>query len=1148
MALCALDWVATPAWGTTRTWTGATNPYWSEPSNWSPAGAPQTGDLLIFPVSAVNYASQNDLADLNMTSILLTGGGYNLTGNDIYLSSDLTDSHSTGASNRMSMTIYFTAAGSVNLTGDQQGLLFDMYGQIRSSNGQPLTFYINAFDGGGQPGYLTLHDAIVTSGQVLKLGNGPLYIRNSNPNICDGGMYFLQGVVYLLGLQISVPSDGRMVIGSNGVYQATVNVGANQFTGDLDIEINNSEMYLNYTNTQIGYLTMREGAVVDGPGAFTVYGAINGNSDSVIPAIKVPFYIIHDPTIFNIQGANYAGLDVQASIGGPGGILMSGNSTLLLEAANSFTGNISISGGILDCHNPGALGSGTNTLLYGQGSLTLRNMSVDGKTLQIQGQEEVTTDLVGSILTSVGECSWGGAVELQTNLVVLGGDLNFLGPISGPGGIDFLNGVSVLGGLTGNTYTGPTVVRNGLLEFNKPSGVNAYAGPLVVGGGAGGPFEARWLNSYQNVGATLTLYANGLVNLNNQNEDFGSVTFNGGEVDTGNGQFAIYAPLTVNPSSVTAVINGNLGLPPGADRVFIVGDGAADPDLQVNAVVFGNPGTYFVKQGAGTMALAGANTFNAPTLLEGGILDVNSGSALGTDAGLIIFNGATLRLGGGGNFGGGFEAVGAGVGGTHGAVEVLPNSSFSFAGGVLLDAATTLNVGVSAGLGLDGPISGTGPLTQTGSGSLVLAGGSANTYSGDTVVLGGTLNLAKSFGVAAVPGNLVLGPGPSGPVATVVGRLLQSGGIGGGAATVNGNSLLDLNGYNQTFSTLNLNDGGSVQTGAGVLSFLSGSSVNVGSLGPLGSHVSASISGSIGLPANAPLTFNVNPSAPFFPFPSGPELDVPASIPVPVENVSFIRAGIVKQSFGHMRLSANNTYAGFTTINAGTLFVDGSQPQSTVSVNSGTLSGTGTIGPIFMNGSSAIVAPGENGPGILNCSNVNSGISASGIMSFALNGTTAGSGYSQLNVAGTVNLAGVTPQWSLGFTPVVGQTFVIISNDHSDAVTGKFNGLPGGNFYIGADQYLINYFFGGKPGNDVAIEKIDAPPSPILYMQDISSTEVQLYWQTNNPNYHLQYTTALTPPSWSADPSPASIVGTNYVVTDSTSNLPTLYRLSVLPP
>jgi len=266
--------------------------------------------------------------------------------------------------------------------------------------------------------------------------------------------------------------------------------------------------------------------------------------------------------------------------------------------------------------------------------------------------------------------------------------MNFSGSISGSGGLNLqpalLGAGNVqLSGSAGNLFTGPTTVNCQLLEFNKPSGVNAFAGPLIVGGSSGSALhETRWLQSYQNIGATVTLYANGIINLNNHNEDFGPVTFNGGEVDTGTGQFAVYAPLTVNPAPTSAVINGYLGLPPGADRVFIVGDGAADPDLLVNAVVFGNPGTYFVKQGAGTMALAGNNTFNAPTLLEEGIFDINSASGLGTWPGLIVFDGATLRVSGSGTVGGGVELLGTGVGGTHGAIEVLPGNSFTTSGGI----------------------------------------------------------------------------------------------------------------------------------------------------------------------------------------------------------------------------------------------------------------------------------------------------------------------------------------------------------------------------------------------------------------------------------------------------------------------------------
>jgi autotransporter-associated beta strand protein len=454
------------------------------------------------------------------------------------------------------------------------------------------------------------------------------------------------------------------------------------------------------------------------------------------------------------------------------------------------------------------------------------------------------------------------------------------------------------------------------LEFGKPSGINAYAGPLVVGGGGGGPYEARWLNSYQNVGVSATLYANGIVNLNNHAEDFGPVTFNGGEVDTGTGQFNIYAPLTINPAPTSAVINGYLGLPPGDNRVFIVVDGGSDCDLLVNAVIFGSPGTYFVKQGAGTMCLTGASTFDAPTLLEEGIIDINNSSGLGTWPGLVIFDGATLRLSNSGT-GGGFEGIGAGVGGTHGAIELPPNASWTLAGGILLDGPITFNVGASSGLGISAAISSSGPgcsVIKTGAGTLVFSGAANNTYSGDTIISNGGIYLSKSANVASVPGNLIIGPGPSGPVTFA--RLLQLGGMWGTTVTVNGNSLLDLNGYNQTLTQVRLNDGGNLSTGAGSLILPAGTLVQVGSLDPIaGSTTNSTLSGFIALPTSGTITVSV---AAFQPGVSrAAELELTASISG--ANNHGGTATLMKEGAGHMRLSGNSSFQGNLGINSGTV-------------------------------------------------------------------------------------------------------------------------------------------------------------------------------------------------------------------------------------
>ena len=51
-------------------------------------------------------------------------------------------------------------------------------------------------------------------------------------------------------------------------------------------------------------------------------------------------------------------------------------------------------------------------------------------------------------------------------------------------------------------------------------------------------------------------------------------------------------------------------------------------------------------------------------------------------------------------------------------------------------------------------------------------------------------------------------------------------------------------------------------------------------------------------------------------------------------------------------------------------------------------------------------------------------------------------------------------------------------------MTGTFNGLAdGGKLYIGGVLYQINYRFGGRPGNDVALQGLDTPPPPMLIIQ-----------------------------------------------------------------
>lgn len=203
------------------------------------------------------------------------------------------------------------------------------------------------------------------------------------------------------------------------------------------------------------------------------------------------------------------------------------------------------------------------------------------------------------------------------------------------------------------------------------------------------------------------------------------------------------------------------------------------------------------------------------------------------------------------------------------------------------------------------------------------------------------------------------------------------------------------------------------------------------------------------------------------------------SVPNPNGIVSGVIDGtgaIVKSGAGTLTISAANTYSGSTSVNAGRLNLDGSASSNTTVASGGTLGGTGVL-----NGANTLtvesggaVAPGSS-PGQLfvGGTTLNSGSA----FNVELNGTTIGTEYDHLFVTGFVDLDSATLNVSAGFTPNNGTSFIIISNDGADAVTGTFNNLPEGAFITaGNDQFQISYV--GGSGNDVVLT-YKAPEVPL---------------------------------------------------------------------
>ena len=103
-----------------------------------------------------------------------------------------------------------------------------------------------------------------------------------------------------------------------------------------------------------------------------------------------------------------------------------------------------------------------------------------------------------------------------------------------------------------------------------------------------------------------------------------------------------------------------------------------------------------------------------------------------------------------------------------------------------------------------------------------------------------------------------------------------------------------------------------------------------------------------------------------------------------------------------------------------------------------------------------------------------------GLLEIELFGTTAGTGYDQLQVNGLVDLDGGALDLLLHFGPQLGDEFVIIKNDGTDAVLGQFAGLTQGAAFTqtyGGQSYNFAIDYYGLTGNDVVLRV--GPPSTI---------------------------------------------------------------------
>jgi autotransporter-associated beta strand protein len=202
-----------------------------------------------------------------------------------------------------------------------------------------------------------------------------------------------------------------------------------------------------------------------------------------------------------------------------------------------------------------------------------------------------------------------------------------------------------------------------------------------------------------------------------------------------------------------------------------------------------------------------------------------------------------------------------------------------------------------------------------------------------------------------------------------------------------------------------------------------------------------------------------------------------------------VGAGLTKTGTNVLALTAANTYAGPTTVSAGTLQVNGQLGAGAVNVGTNaTLAGTGTIGGSVTVSNGAAIAPGTTGIGTLT---INGGLTIAGNMRVDVDAT--GSTSDKLSVAGTLanTGTGIVTVNNVGGALPAGTTFTLFNKP-----------LTNGNLMtvMGAGANWTN-----KLAVDGTIEVLSAIPTTgtnISY--SFSGGTLTLSWPANYLGWTLQ--------------------------------------------
>ncbi|EGN7967225.1 autotransporter outer membrane beta-barrel domain-containing protein [Salmonella enterica] len=648
------------------------------------------------------------------------------------------------------------------------------------------------------------------SGQVVKSGDKTLTL--SGTNSYTGGTTISDGTLVASNVEAlgtgDITDNATLELNAGGDFAN--NIGG---TGSV-VKSGDKTLTLSGSNTYTGGTTISGGTLV----ASNVEALGSGD-------------VTDNATLEMNTGGDFAN-----NIGGTGSVVKSGDKTLTLSGSNTYTGGTLISDGTLVASNVEALGTGDVTdnavLELNTGGDFTNAISGSGqvvksgdKTLTLSGANSysgATTISGGTLIATHVNALGTGAIDNRASLLLdASGQFTVTDLTTESGGNTEIGAGSTLQATTLTQKSDSTLSIN--LNSNTVDPVIHAASQVSLAGtlditGVGDvldsdPASTDDLDTFTLIASDKTIAGDfeklTVAGMDADLADF--ITVDGRIDDTGK-QYELTTALTWYADRDDAVTDahGTFNLT-NADGSFAVNTVLENVDATLDpASATGWDGTSLIKQGAGTLILNAENTYTGGTTISGGTLVATNVDALGSGD---VTDDATLELNTGGTFDNAISGSGQVVKSGDGALTLSGANSYS--GGTLISDGTLVASNVDAlgsgdvtddatlelntGGTFDNAISGSGQVVKSGDGALTLSG--ANSYSGGTLISDGTLvaSNVEALGTGDVTDNATLALNTGGTFDNAI--------SGSGNVVKSGDGTLTLSGSNTYTGGTLISDG-----------------------------------------------------------------------------------------------------------------------------------------------------------------------------------------------------------------------------------------------------------------------------------------------------------------------------------------------------